>query len=274
MIYRNLAQIYYKLLFIRSYIFTKIYFRKKNNPKNIPIVINNRNRFTFLKKLVDRLHEMGYQNLIILDNDSKYPQLLEYYRTCNCKVIYLGENLGYGALSKIPLFKEIRKSFYVYTDSDVVPCEDCPDDFLNYFLEIFQKYPKIQKVGFSLKIDDIPLYFKDREKVKNWEAKFFVNKVGDIGYLADIDTTFALHRPMSSISVNGWIVGRHIRTKFPYEAYHMPWYNNSKKLTEEEKFYIDHVEIGTHWSKGLGQVNIIEDFYIKKILRKIFNNGK
>ena len=34
-------------------------------------------------------------------------------------------------------------------------------------------------------------------------------------------------------------------------AYHMPWYNDSANLSEEEQYYLDNVEVGTWWSKGL-----------------------
>lgn len=237
---------------------------KELSAYEIPIVINNRNRFTFLKMQVDALVKRGYTNLYILDNNSTYPPLLEYYKTVPAKVIFLGKNLGYDALEKIPLYDEVRKSYFVYTDSDVVPVEDCPDNFMEYFLSLLKKYPHIQKVGFSLKIDDLPDYFDKKKQVIDWEQNFFTKKIGN-DFEAPIDTTFALHRPFAMLSTKGPY--KNIRTRYPYEARHMPWYNDSANLQEEEKYYINSVEIGTHWSN---QKDLVKDSLferLKKYLR-------
>ena len=46
------------------------FFEKKiKDPFNIPIIINNYNRFTTLKKLVEDLQKRGYKKIIILDNN-------------------------------------------------------------------------------------------------------------------------------------------------------------------------------------------------------------
>ena len=47
--------------------------------KDVPIFINARDRLGVMKKLIDWLLAAGYRNLIILDNNSTYPPLLEYY---------------------------------------------------------------------------------------------------------------------------------------------------------------------------------------------------
>jgi hypothetical protein len=201
-----------------------------------------------LKILIESLEKRGYNNIIILDNQSTYPPLLEYYKNIKHKVILLDKNYGYLALEKIPLYKKIRKNYFVYTDPDVLPIEDCPNDFLNHFLNILKENINVQKVGFSLKIDDIPPHYKDRDKVIEWESNFYSKKQGNC-YVAPIDTTFALHRPYALISTQGGF--KMLRTSYPYVAYHMPWYNDSKNLSEEEIYYTQHVEIGTQWSKGI-----------------------
>lgn len=237
---------------------------KVNHPKAIPIVINNRNRLIFLKQLIDALEVKGYKNLIIIDNNSSYPPLLEYYDTLPYEIIRSKENLGYMALQKLPLYNRLNKSFFVYTDSDVVPVEDCPEDFMNYFLTVLKKNFWVSKVGFSLKLDDLPDHYDKKESVIDWEKQFFQNKSGK-DFIAPIDTTFALHKPYALLSTRG--IFKMIRTAFPYEARHMPWYNDSSNLSEEELFYINSVEIGTHWSKGL---SLKSETFIKRFLNKIF----
>jgi hypothetical protein len=246
--YNTIANLYYNLIIFRNVLYSK-YFVKKIEYTEIPIVINNRNRITFLKKLIDSLKSRGYNNIFILDNNSTYEPLLEFYKSTDCKVIMLGKNLGYDALNKIDLYKKIKKNYFVYTDSDVLPNELCPNDFINTFLSILKKYPKIQKVGFALKIDDLPDFFDSKQKVINWESKFYETEIEKGLYLAPIDTTFALHRPLATISTKGRY--EMIRAGFPYNAYHLPWYNNSKELSQEEIFYINSIEIGTHWTAGL-----------------------
>lgn len=240
------------LVFILSKVYTVLISFKaffiKIEPQNIPIIINNRNRLKFLKQLIESLEIRGYKNIIIIDNKSTYKPLLDYYNSIPYKVILLDENLGYKSIEKIPLYKEIRSNYFVYTDSDVVPIKECPDDFMEYFLVILRKYFWVTKVGFSLKIDDLPDHYDKKQDVINWEAQFFKNKFGS-DYLAPIDTTFSLHKPYAFISTRGFF--NMIRTGYPYEARHMPWYNDSNNLDEEEKYYISSVEVGTHWSKGL-----------------------
>jgi hypothetical protein len=245
--YRFIVLLGSYLFSFKNYLFTLI--AKPINPYDIPIVINNRNRLTFLLQLISFLDNAGYKNIIILDNLSTYPSLLEFYKTTKYKVILLNENMGYTALEKISLYKKIRKNYFVYTDSDVVPITECPSDFLCYFKTILKKHSFVQKVGFSLKIDDLPDYFKDKSKVIQWEKNFFLNRIENDLFLAPIDTTFALHRPYAFISTRG--IFKMIRTGYPYVARHMPWYNDSSNLSEEELFYVNSVEIGTQWSKGL-----------------------
>lgn len=243
-----IANIYYFIISIKNYLLGLIY-SKPIDFKSIPIIINNRNRYTFLVELIFQLKKRGYNNIIILDNDSKYPPLLKFYKETECEVIFLNKNIGYDALDKIPLYKKIRKNFFVYTDPDVIPVDECPEDFMLYFLETLKKFPFVQKVGFSLKIDDLPDHYNKKDEVINWEKKFYNTEILSNLYSAPIDTTFALHRPFARISFKGRF--KMIRTGFPYEARHMTWYNNSKRLGSEEIFYQNNVEIGTHWSKGI-----------------------
>jgi hypothetical protein len=54
------------------------------------------------------------------------------------------------------IFNTYSKGYYVVTDSDIVPNKNCPSDFLLHFKTILDKHYSLSKVGFSLKIDDIP----------------------------------------------------------------------------------------------------------------------
>ena len=223
-------------------------FIKRPAPFDIPIIINNRNRLTFLKRLIASLEKRGYSNIIILDNDSDYPPLLDYYRHTPYEVRFLKRNLGFMALKVSGLLKVYRKSYFVYTDPDLEIAEHCPDDFMQYFLDLLSRYPLSEKVGFSLKTDDLPPCYDKRDEVIDFEKLYREKTLPDGNNLAPIDTTFALHRPYSTISLSGTF--RNIRTCKPYEMHHLPWYNDSDNLSDEEKYYVDHAHIGGHWTNG------------------------
>lgn len=229
------------------------FFIKTPEIQKIPIIINNRNRYTFLLQLIESLEVRGYRNIIILDNASTYEPLMKYYEQCPYRVIALHGNLGFKALENIDEYRLIRRGYYVYTDPDVVLIEECPVNFLDTFLGILKKHPTIMKVGFSLKIDDLPDYYENKQKVIDHEKQYWTRQIEDNVYLGHIDTTFALHRPYSRISI---YFSRMARVGFPYSIRHLPWYVDSNNLSEEEKYYIEHATIGGHWTNGDPMYNV------------------
>ena len=216
--------------------------------KAIPIFINNYNRLSTLKRLIDALSKRGYHNIHILDNCSTYPPLLEYYKTCPYKVRILNKNYGSKSFWKSGLWTKYMFSYFAYTDSDVVPVKECPDDFLEYFYALLTKYPDAHKVGFSLKIDDLPDAYEHKQSVIKWESSYFENQIENNVYIAPIDTTFALYRPFSKAGNRDGST-LIFRTGFPYQARHLPWYSDSKNLDKEEEFYVNSLARRTHWSR-------------------------
>lgn len=216
-----------------------------SNAYEVPIIINNRNRLTFLKKMLEVLNDKGYKNIFIIDNDSNYLPLLEYYETIPYKVFRLKDNVGFLAFWKTGIYKEFQANYFVYSDSDVVPTENCPSDFLQLFLDRMRKDEKLMKVGLGLKIDDLPDHFKNKKDVISWESQYSKISIDEQFYLSNVDTTFALYRPFMS---GGASRLKMYRSKAPIEAYHMPWYNNSTELSEEEIFYINNAKTSTHWT--------------------------
>lgn len=214
--------------------------------KQIPIIINNCNRLNFLLQLINSLETKGYYNIFIIDNKSTYPPLLEYYKRCSYPIFKLNKNVGHLALWKTNIYKKFIRDYYVYTDPDVVPISECPDDFLSFFMESLKKYKFAQKVGFSLKIDDLPDCFIRKHEVIKWESTYFEKKIEEKLYLAQVDTTFALYRPWAYNGAN--CCHQTFRTVYPYSARHMPWYIDSSNLSEEEQYYMDHAVTSTHWT--------------------------
>jgi len=217
----------------------------KSDFKNIPIIINNRNRFTYLMQLISWLEKNGYNNIFIIDNKSSYQPLVDYYKITPYKVFYLSENVGYLSLWKTGIIKQFENNYYVYTDPDVIPVNDCPDDILEYFYTILQRYSNVEKVGFGLKINDLPDHYADKQKVLEWERKFWIKEIEENVYDAGIDTTFALYKPYT----NGFnYVQNALRTGKVYQLHHLPWYEDSSNLTEENLFYKNNIKHGaSHW---------------------------
>lgn len=217
--------------------------------KQIPIIINNYNRVSYLKILIESLEERGYRNIYIIDNNSTYPLLLEYYKMIPYKVFRLDENFGYLSFWKSGIYKKFRNQYFVYTDSDVVPINQCPDNFLSHFYDLMKHYPRASKVGFALCIDDLPSCFSNKNKVIEWEKQFWSKEIEKDIYLAPIDTTFALYRP--NIKGPAYFHDFMLRTGGVYQAKHLPWYNDDNHLSEEEKYYIEHAVSSTHWTKRM-----------------------
>ncbi len=245
-----IAKFYYFSLSIIIFLKGRIYGSRFNqdNANEIPIIINNRNRLTYLLQLINFLENNNCLNIIIIDNNSTYPPLIEYYSKCPYQVVHLQQNIGYLALERSELWRFIKKDYFVYTDPDVVPINECPNDFMRKFFNILQDHRFFTKIGFSLKIDDLPECYSEKNKVVAWESQFYKNKLDDKLYIGKVDTTFALHRPWSKISYKGRY--KHLRSEFPYQARHLPWYEDSLNPTEENNFYKSHAEIGGFWTIG------------------------
>ena len=220
---------------------------KLSDPYKIPIIINNYNRYEMLCKLINSLVQRGYYNIYILDNKSTYPPLLEYYQRCPHKVIKLDKNYGFQALwLNKSIFQQFKNNYYVYTDADMEIDPQCPNNFIEFFISILKKYPLSQKVGFGIRIDDLPNCYANKDKVIEWEKQFWKKELSPGLYKAWIDTTFALYRPFAYGPTSERLT---IRTGSPYLIKHLPWYIDSENLTDEELYYIKHISKSTHWSQ-------------------------
>lgn len=247
------------------------------NKKNIPIFIISFNRLKCLSTLVFWFEQQGCENIHIIDNASSYPPLVEYLEQYKHNVTFLSENLGHLALFKCGKFDEIiDNEFFILTDPDVLP--DCPDDWLRVFEKTLLKNQNCNKVGFSLKIDDLPDGYEFKQQVLNSEKKHWKNRVGK-AFKASIDTIFALYRPATRPENLDWFKG--LRCDKPYSARHLGWY--SVELDEEEIFYKQNCMLSsTTWSSahnqakieallGLGRVNFAKK-YTRLGLKYIKNN--
>jgi hypothetical protein len=216
-----------------------------------PIVINCRDRVTPLRKLVSWLEEHGHRRILMVDNASTYPPLLNYYQQTRHYVVRLDTNMGHlapwrsGAIDVHVGADE----YYVESDCDVVPDPACPNDLLAVLRRLLDLYPEHVKAGLGLRTDNLPLWYRHRRSVVRWERRFWATLMphDDPGlpplYEAPIDTTFAMYRPSENPTLD-----TAIRTGWPYVGRHEPWYLNSWRQSAEQRYYVAHASPGiTTW---------------------------
>ena len=214
---------------------------------SVPVFVNCRNRLAPLRQLLDWLDAVGLDEVYLLDNDSTYPPLLEFYESCRPTVVRLGANVGQLALFSTPglLDEHARERPFVYTDPDVVPVEECPADAVEHFQAVLERHPEVSKAGFGLVIDDLPDHYPFARQVIAWEKRWWADEVEPGVYAAPIDTTFAVYRA----GTREYRLDA-LRTGRPYVARHTTWYTDLANPSEEDVFYArDRSPSTQHWGQ-------------------------
>lgn len=215
------------------------------------VVINNRNRLTTTANMVEKLLLLNpIEHIVIIDNDSTYPPLLEWYEYIannprfrgKVDIVY-AKNEGHLAIWATELYKDLGE-FFVYTDSDIELNADFPMDWKEIMLNTWKKYQC--KVALALKIDDLPDHYRYKNQVIRNEGRWWLEEVEQNVYKADTDTTFFL---MQNIGDNRYDSVRLARPDLI--ARHSAWYINIDKLDEEEKYYLANLgeRVTTQYSK-------------------------
>lgn len=199
----------------------------------IPIIINNRDLYTWPKAMVSKI--VQYDNvgqIIIVDNGSTYKPLLKWYKEQKLADVLYCENLGHAGAWISRAVEQLGSEYYVVTDSDL-GIDNTPNDSLKVMLEKLKTNPSIQKVGFGLDwkmvnkespyYNRLNMYEKDR-----WDKSNVINNV----YVdVPIDTTFAMY------NVQNYFIGGGSLT-YPYVARHYPWELSIDHSNNEFKYYI------------------------------------
>jgi len=213
----------------------------------IPVFIVNFNRLTLVKNMADYLADCDGVEPILIDNNSDYPPLLEYYESCPHKVDRMHLNYGNCVLwtSGILDAYDLHGN-YILTDPDL-DLSNIPKDFLQVLQTGLDKYSWADKCGFSLEINDLPNNSLTEEVLK-WETGYWGNKLDNMYYKAAIDTTFSLFRTrMHSFEC--------LRTERPYTARHMPWYWTKENIPDDERYYINSISPDfNHYSKRIKDI--------------------
>lgn len=212
--------------------------------EKIKAFIVNRNLLTPLKNTVEFLLKESRVEIVIFDQQSTYPPLLEYYNQCGLSVVYSKENGGPHSVWGTQLRPHFNSNYFIVADSDCL-YDDVPSDWLDKMLDVLNN-TSVFKVGFSLDIFDLPNTEVANQAVE-WEKKYWTKRE-DLGWDAHVDTTFALYRPHSGFSYDA------LRLDKPYCVKHSPWYLTRESVTDEWKYYLETASSVSTWGSKLKSI--------------------
>lgn len=204
--------------------------------KEMPAVIIGYNQLTYIKNMVKQL-EKYTSDIIVVDNNSNYAPLLDYYQN-EFKHTLLKQKTNFGhTVYNQGFVQKLVGDLYVLTDPDLRFNIHLPDQFLDD-LKAVSDWFKASRVGFALCIDsnDIRTDILCHEKtIKAWEKQFWQHKLYYPAhknmelYSAPIDTTFCLINRRNTD-------GPHIRVAGNYTCFHLPWHKNFRDFLEPGEY--------------------------------------
>ncbi|CAD7934807.1 unnamed protein product [Amoebophrya sp. A120] len=136
---------------------------ERTRPASIPIITTNFNLLHFLKLKIRNLVKNGFYNLHVIDNNSSYPPLLDYYynseeAAANFTLHRIYRNDGCYALWQsyggvLTHAADIHGRRFVVSDVDVLFPEG--RQWFYVFNDLLDLFPHILKVAPALKLDDL-----------------------------------------------------------------------------------------------------------------------
>jgi len=208
------------------------------------------NNPTYVEFMVTQLQKFKIKKIVIVDNNSSYPPLLEYYQVNKDKFQLIRMEENYGHKVVIECFYDFLPDFFIITDPDLQFNPNLPEDFIEELKNLSIKY-SAYKVGFALDISDAKLFNPKmklcNKSIREWESRFWRKKINDPKYElydAEIDTTFALYNKKLYTGNNL----KAIRVAGNFVCKHLPWYLDEKIPEDEMKFYLETKKTGD-WIK-------------------------
>lgn len=223
----------------------------KDMEKTVAFVIMY-NRLTWPDKMCTRLVEMGCE-VVLVDNGSTYPPLLEWYDECPYEKVFLPYGSSHKSVWEHGIVDKYTDRDYIVTDHDL-DLSGVPLDMVDFLRKGLNDARALKigavKSGLSLRISDLPSNTYTEEVIK-WERAFWHNPTTVDGfYLSNIDTTLALYAKerFDTVGHSSDAFYAAVRSPEPYVARHLPWYNTKENLTEEERYYMYNLAIQAHWT--------------------------
>lgn len=216
----------------------------------IPIFICVRDLLDSPKKLAEQVAALDHGLPMLVNLASSYPPTQAWLQTGQFPVFNLG-NAGNRAVWDaglvLPADRHERlygSRYFGVSDGDI-DLDAIPTNLLTVMSELLDSAPHIEKVAVSLRLDDLPDFYQDKQRVIDHESQFWSNlqtwSCGHEAYVADADTHFVLYRAGTA-----WRGYSSLRTASPYVARHTPWYWNPAALPPDVRWYLDHMD--TQWA--------------------------
>jgi len=220
--------------------------------RTTPVVINSYNQPSYLKNLIEKFKNNEFKNIIILDNNSKNPELIDYYdyllrNDQNVMVIYYNNNNGPRHFHLKYIYKLLNTNTHLYSDPDI-DFDVLANDFMTQLNEYSEKF-KLFKVGCALEIPSAELLANNLSftaahldnkifTIPEWESQFWLHELEDDIYNAPIDTTLHLFNDKYFYNPDNYITG--IRIGKPgFIVKHLPWYQTNIMPTNELNIYLN-----------------------------------
>ena len=195
------------------------------------VVINNRDRLSTTRRLVEDLLQRNTEEIWIIDNASTYPPLLDWYNNLPKEVeVFKYDNCGHLALFSTGLIDTINEDWCFYTDSDIQLNPNMPTNYQQIMYE-YSLALNSKKISLALDISDLPDHYMFKQQVLRNEHRWWHNEVLPNVYEAHTDTTFSLNNKVDQYDS--------FRLADNFTSKHIPWYLDLNNLDEEEQYYID-----------------------------------
>lgn len=213
----------------------------------INVWLQNRDTLTPIRSMVSHLKQCDQVGRItIVDCDSTFPDLLDWYADVKDVKVIRAENIGNRAVWKYA--KETADYFVSDGDLDI---SSVPRDFLVRLRQKLRESNDWKKVGLALRIDDLPDHYPDKADVIDWEGQYWAG-VPAVWHRAEIDTTAAVYfggRKFDGFGPALRLAGRNNE----YAARHVLWYLDPENLPREWKWYLSRLGHGGSlgWSPRL-----------------------
>lgn len=224
---------------------------KTLNKSDCPIFVPVFNAITYAKNMVNELEKINAENVIICDNGSTYPPMVQWLNTISDthRVVLWNKNLGPRIYSEaIDLIESLPEN-YIVTDPDLLLNKKMPKNFIE-IMQFISNECSTSKVGVALDIfsEGENKNFFDAEQVKKWEFGYWENGISipDIPYklyVAPVDTTFAMinkeriFRDINKYYGYSSCMFPAIRIGGPFTARHMGWWKDQPWDKEEKDYY-------------------------------------
>lgn len=233
---------------------------------HVPIIVPVFDNLTYTKQMVDQLISLNHKNIILWDNGSSYPPLLEYLKRASdysVEVVGDGSNRGPRLLFEDDALYSVLPDIFCITDPDLLFGETMPKDFIDQLLKISLKH-QVGKVGLAIDISK-PNQMIEKQIFNNgiwyhvweWEKQFWENKIGttekgDAIYRGLIDTTFALYNKKFFIKSDPL---QALRVAGHFTCKHLPWYRDNLLSPEEEAWYSERARYSYTFGKNRSELS-------------------